>query len=291
MQDFDRTLELVDISQDSAGATMAQHTQFMKGMEAATTNLRTAYQNFITAITDSELLIGIIRGMSTALNGLTAALKGIGIEGSVAMGILASLFVAMKFGNNIMAIFNNFGLKGKAILAAKNQLTAAEAVLTKKKSKLQAVENNLEAKKLAYAPLDKRFAEAKALNQKILLKQQKQAITLTEVQKAQAEVEQQQKNLEILQEGKLIKLKGLKNSQLVKGNIFTMIYEKILKKSVVTVIAKVKALKAYTIAQKQAMVANGGFIKSLFLMIKTIITKGIPAVLKFALAIFTTPIG
>jgi hypothetical protein len=229
--------------------------------------------------------------MSTALNGLTAALKGIGIEGSVAMGILASLFVAMKFGKNIMAIFNNFGLKGQAITAAKNQLAASEAILLKKKNKLQAVENNLEAKKLAYAPLDKRFAEAKALNQKILLKQQKQAITLTEVQKAQAEVEQQQKNLELLQEGKLIKLKALKNSQLVKGNVFTMIYDKVLKKSVVTVIAKVKALKAYTISQKQAMVANGGFIKSLFLMIKTIVTKGIPAVLKFALAIFTTPIG
>jgi hypothetical protein len=41
-QDFDRTLELVEISQESAGATMAQHSEYMRGMEAAMVNLQNA---------------------------------------------------------------------------------------------------------------------------------------------------------------------------------------------------------------------------------------------------------
>ena len=40
--DFDRTLELVNTSQDSAGATAAQHAEYMKSMEAAMTALNTA---------------------------------------------------------------------------------------------------------------------------------------------------------------------------------------------------------------------------------------------------------
>jgi TP901 family phage tail tape measure protein len=42
MQDFDRTLELVNISQESAGATNAQQVEYMKSLEAATVQLQTA---------------------------------------------------------------------------------------------------------------------------------------------------------------------------------------------------------------------------------------------------------
>jgi TP901 family phage tail tape measure protein len=52
-QDFDRTLELVQTSEESAGATTAQHLKFMEGMEATLTNLRTSYQKFITTKTES----------------------------------------------------------------------------------------------------------------------------------------------------------------------------------------------------------------------------------------------
>lgn len=39
MQSFDRTMELVNISTNSAGATLAQHAQYAGGMEAATARL------------------------------------------------------------------------------------------------------------------------------------------------------------------------------------------------------------------------------------------------------------
>lgn len=42
MNDFDRTLELVETSQMSAGATAAQHSEYMKSMEASMTRLQNA---------------------------------------------------------------------------------------------------------------------------------------------------------------------------------------------------------------------------------------------------------
>lgn len=96
MQDFDRTLELVDISQQSAGATTAQQAQFMKGMEAATISLQNAYQKFITTITDSELIISIVRGLAGALDGLSTILTNVGISGKVSMVAMAGLFTVLK---------------------------------------------------------------------------------------------------------------------------------------------------------------------------------------------------
>ena len=60
MQDFDRTLELVDISTNSYGATMAQHAEYMGSMQAATDGLKTSYEGLIAGFTDSEFVIGIV---------------------------------------------------------------------------------------------------------------------------------------------------------------------------------------------------------------------------------------
>ena len=60
MQDFDRTLELVDISANSYGATLAQHSEYMGGMEAATSRLSNSFESLISSIVDSETIIGIV---------------------------------------------------------------------------------------------------------------------------------------------------------------------------------------------------------------------------------------
>jgi predicted membrane protein len=96
MADFDRTLELINISQESAGATNAQQVEFMQGLEAATIGLQTAYQQFIKTITDSDIIIGIIRIITVSIESLTGAMKLFGIEGSVAMLILGGFAVILK---------------------------------------------------------------------------------------------------------------------------------------------------------------------------------------------------
>ena len=67
MQDFDRTLELVEISQNSAGATAAQHRKYLEGLEAATNRLTTSYQGLITSFMNSDVAITVINGLSSAL--------------------------------------------------------------------------------------------------------------------------------------------------------------------------------------------------------------------------------
>ena len=60
MQDFDRTQELVNISMNSAGATAAQHRKYMQGLEAATTELTTSYQQLITSFANSDFVVTFV---------------------------------------------------------------------------------------------------------------------------------------------------------------------------------------------------------------------------------------
>lgn len=64
MQDFDRTLELVDVSTNSYGATMAQHAEYMGSMQAATDGLRTSYEGLISGLANADAIIGIIDTIS-----------------------------------------------------------------------------------------------------------------------------------------------------------------------------------------------------------------------------------
>ena len=71
MQDFDRTLELVDISANSYGATLAQSEKYMGGLQAAQANLTTSFQGLITSLTDSKLIIGVVDILSGIVSAIT----------------------------------------------------------------------------------------------------------------------------------------------------------------------------------------------------------------------------
>lgn len=75
MQDFDRTLELVDTAANSYGATMAQSAKYMEGLEAKTTLLTNSYQNLITNITNSEFIIGGIEFITKLVNFVDSLLQ------------------------------------------------------------------------------------------------------------------------------------------------------------------------------------------------------------------------
>jgi hypothetical protein len=96
MQDFDRTLKLVEISQDSAGATAAQHVQFMQGLEGATIRMQSAYQDFITTISNSEILISIIDLITRSIDNLSAGLTKINSRGSFWLITIGLTFAALK---------------------------------------------------------------------------------------------------------------------------------------------------------------------------------------------------
>lgn len=107
-QNYDRTLELVDESQQSAGATAAQHLDYMLSMEAALTGLKTSWQAFITAITETELIIGIVNILSKLVNVLTTSFEMLGNVGQFVLYSVLALAGGYKILNVLMGIHSLF---------------------------------------------------------------------------------------------------------------------------------------------------------------------------------------
>lgn len=93
MQDFDRTQELVNISMNSAGATAAQHAKYMQGLEAAMTQLTTAYQKLITNFATSDIVITVINNIASALDFLSENMELVGIT---LAGVLVYMYPLIK---------------------------------------------------------------------------------------------------------------------------------------------------------------------------------------------------
>lgn len=92
MQDFDRTLELVDISANSYGATMAQSAKYMEGLEAKMTLLTNAWQKFTISLVNSDLVINGVGLITEAVTLITDNLWAIyPILGFIAANALATL--------------------------------------------------------------------------------------------------------------------------------------------------------------------------------------------------------
>jgi TP901 family phage tail tape measure protein len=75
--DFARTKELIELSSDSVGALQFQHIDYMDGMEAAMNQLQNSWQGFIMVLTDSDIIIGLIGGVTTAIEILSDVFQGL----------------------------------------------------------------------------------------------------------------------------------------------------------------------------------------------------------------------
>jgi hypothetical protein len=89
MQNFDRTMELVDVSTESAGATLAQHAAYSKGMEAANARLTTSFQEVITSLINSEAVIGVVNLLARTISNLSKISGGLVLT----MGVLTTALV------------------------------------------------------------------------------------------------------------------------------------------------------------------------------------------------------
>ena len=75
MQDYERVTELQQISQRSAGATLAQMETYLQGMDAALNKLNNAWERIVTTITNSDAIISIIDQASKILNNIADLFK------------------------------------------------------------------------------------------------------------------------------------------------------------------------------------------------------------------------
>jgi TP901 family phage tail tape measure protein len=129
MNDYDRTLELLEISQNSLGATEAQQTKYMQSMAAATNNVQVAWQGLVTTLTKSQQVIDVVNSFSKIIDGLN---KNTDLLYSAIVLIttgLIAFFVAQTFANAAVATAETIQNKNVfsilALLVAKKLETGA----------------------------------------------------------------------------------------------------------------------------------------------------------------------
>ena len=75
MEDYDRVIELQEISQRSAGATAAQAGVYLEGIEASMNKIQVAWEKIVMGLTESEVVIGALDFVAQLLDNIGAALE------------------------------------------------------------------------------------------------------------------------------------------------------------------------------------------------------------------------
>lgn len=178
MQDFDRTLELVDTSASSHGATLAQQAKYMDGMAAKITLLKNAYEGFVQSLTNNKLIIGGIETITKFLE-FAADISGVLVPVAIALvGYGAVQLVQKQKIKQLEFEIEKFQTQ-QALSAAQKTLEEKKQTLEEDKQAEKA-RTTLALEKVAQAQKEKELAieEEQTKQQEIqnLLKKQEQAI-------------------------------------------------------------------------------------------------------------------
>jgi TP901 family phage tail tape measure protein len=114
--DFARTKELIQISTDATGQLAFQHMEYMEGAAAALSQLKTAWEGFIMAFTDTNMVVGSINLITDFLNGVTSVFENLGdsaFRNAALIGLVGMAFVAMapKYASNLMLQTEDIAIK------------------------------------------------------------------------------------------------------------------------------------------------------------------------------------
>ena len=95
MDDYERVIELQQVSQRASGATMAQMATYTEGMEAALNKVNVAWEKIVTSFIDSDFIVSIITGFSNILETVNKIL-------SVGPAMIATITTLSLMGANIL---------------------------------------------------------------------------------------------------------------------------------------------------------------------------------------------
>lgn len=84
MQDYDRTVELVDAAYNSAGSSSEQFAKTQESLESKLARLKNAWDTFLMGIADDQIIKGFIDALTKLIDGFNKLSSGIdGIGGSI----------------------------------------------------------------------------------------------------------------------------------------------------------------------------------------------------------------
>jgi TP901 family phage tail tape measure protein len=197
MEDYERVTELQEISQRSAGATAAQAAVYMEGMEGALNRVQVAWEKVVMTFTDSEVIIGVIDGISKFLDYIGEMLESpVFTSGVVAMILMTvTKTVGMKLqeqhiAREIAKLENDQNIKNSKAqeIAIQNEI---ENIKTKK------LEYQVEKENLKLQVDKNKLVKKELLQAKQLAIIDKEGITDSEKEK---EINNIQKEIDVLDE-------------------------------------------------------------------------------------------
>lgn len=158
MEDFGRTMDLVEVSQNSLGATLAQQAEYANSMAYALNEIKVAWQDFVGSLSSSPVIILFYKSLSTALKVVNSFNKALGGFGIVIAGVAIALAaLSMKMG---MASTQTIAMTLSAYAAAKAEGTLTGSILKNTVATLW----NTSAIKRGIAALNIKTAAAQAAN-------------------------------------------------------------------------------------------------------------------------------
>lgn len=190
MQDYDRVIELQEIAERSQGATLAQMSTYLEGMDAALNKVNIAWEKIVSTITDSDVIINFV-------NYIAGAMETIGDFLSTDWGLISTLTVAATIGTTI--------------LANKMQEVTYSKMQQEQERKIQIL--NLKNRNIELDILIAEKKETAEEKKQVALKELAQRIEKGEVSSQQAALERKRIEAEYMQEVGLAEQERLANQQ------------------------------------------------------------------------------
>jgi len=175
MQNWDRVLELAEESEDSAGQQALMHAKAMESVESKVQQLNVAWQQFISNLTDSSAIKGVITILTKFVNVINGGNKPLTLLG------LGVTLLSKKMKNLNMPIANKFKDLAANIKKAKTELVS----FSEKRAALSTNKEEISKQKTVIGE-----------DKQLLAKKQDELIDLTVNKELTAEQLKQKKNLE-----------------------------------------------------------------------------------------------
>ena len=110
MDNYDRALELVDVSQNASGESAKQLRAYNQGLEASFTALSNAWQQFATKLADSEVIKRVVDLLTDIIELFNKLPKGV-TSTLIPMAALIKIFTTLSKAGNLFKGFKDWGIE------------------------------------------------------------------------------------------------------------------------------------------------------------------------------------
>ena len=149
MDDYERVIELQQIAERSSGATAAQASTYLQGIEALITKIDVAWEKIVMNFSNSDVIISIISAFSDIVNFISIITETTG--GMIASLTIITTVVGAIVGNKLRQLQiakeqKKIDIESQRIELTKLKQQQLLTALSQKEAKYQEIKNKLESK-------------------------------------------------------------------------------------------------------------------------------------------------